>query len=511
MSLTRRDFLAASAMAAGGGMVRFGLGGEGGVGSGKPGQDALPAGSASGVCAGGESAAPSRQPAAQTPQGASMEKTLLFQRQLPIRYTVDIFVAGGGPAGIAAAVAAARQGVRVFLAERNICFGGMGTAGMLPVFMPFGNGEHLLAAGIGSDVLKGLGVSEKEARGGGVVIQAERLKRLYDDLVLQAGVDFTFQTELTAVEAAEGRVRYAVLAAKSGLFAVEAKMFIDATGDGDLAAWAGAPFEKGDAQGRMMAGTLCSLWTDIDWKRVHEGGRIPDQSRLPQAIQDGLFSLDDRHLPGMWPLGPTTGGGNIGHTFGLDGTDERSITKAVLWARKSLLEYEQYYKKYLKGFERMQLAATASQLGVRESRRILGDYVLVLEDFQRRAVFEDEIGRFSYPVDIHAPSPGLDAFKEYEKGFTTLRYKKGESYGIPYRVLTPRGLKNVLVAGRCISTDRPMQSSIRVMPGCFLTGQAAGVAAALAVQLQTDTRSIPIPELQKRLKALGAYLPNTPG
>ncbi len=434
----------------------------------------------------------------------------MFQRQLPIRHQVDVFVAGGGPAGLAAAIAAARQGVRVFLAERNICFGGMGTAGLLPVFMPFGDGEHLLAAGIGSDVLKGLGVSEKEAMGRSVVIQAEQLKRLYDNMVQQAGVDFTFQTELVAVEASEGRVQFAILAAKTGLFAVQAKIFIDATGDGDLAAWAGAPFEKGDAQGRMMPGTLCSLWTDIDWNRVYEGGRIPDQSRLPQAIQDGLFSLDDRHLPGMFQVGPTTGGGNIGHSFGLDGTDERSITKAVLWARQSLLQYEQYYKKYLKGFERMHLVATASQLGVRETRRILGDYLLCLEDFKRRAVFEDEIGRFSYPVDIHAPVPGLAAFKEYEKDFTTLRYKKGQSYGIPYRVLLPRGLHNVLVAGRCVSTDRPMQSSLRVMPGCFITGQAAGVAAALAVQHHADTRSIPIPELQKRLKNLGAYLPNAP-
>ncbi len=446
-------------------------------------------------------------------QGGALpgEKTIVFQRRVPIRHKVDVFVAGGGPAGVAAAVAAARQGVRVFLAERNVCFGGMGTAGMLPVFMPFGDGVHLLAAGIGSDVLKALGVPENHPTNHSVTIQAEVLKRVYDDLVVQAGVDFTFQTELIAVEREEGRMSAAILASKSGLFAVQAEMFIDATGDGDLAAWAGAPFEKGDDQGRMMAGTLCSLWADIDWKRVYEGGRIPDQSRLPEAIQDGVFTLDDRHLPGMFQIGPTTGGGNIGHTFGLDGTDERSLTQALLWARKSLLQYEHYYKKYLKGFERVQLVATASQLGVRESRRILGDYVLSLDDFQRRAVFEDEIGRFSYPVDIHAPQPGEKAFKEYERDFTTLRYSKGESYGIPYRTLLPRGLNNVLVAGRCISTDRAVQSSIRVMPGCFITGQAAGVAAALAVQKKTDTRRVPIAELQKRLKALGAYLPNVLG
>lgn len=454
---------------------------------------------------------PAAQGDAGPPSGASAcTGEILFQRRVPVRHEVDVFVAGGGPAGVAAAVAAARQGCRVFLAERNVCLGGMGTAGMLPVFMPFGDGVNMLAAGIGSDVLKGLGVHDQPGSDRSVIIRAEVLKRVYDDLVTGAGVDFTFQTELIAVEAERGQVTLAILAAKSGLFAVRASLFVDATGDGDLAAWAGAPFEKGDAQGNMMAGTLCSLWADIDWSAVNKGGRIADQSRLPEAIRDKVFTLDDRHLPGMFQVGPTTGGGNIGHTFGLDGTDERSITKALLWARKSLVEYERYYKEYLHGFERMELVATASQLGCRESRRILGDYVLNLEDFHRRADFPDEIGRFAYPVDIHAARAGRESFEQYAKDFTTLRYRKGESYGIPYRCLVPRNLANVLVAGRCVSTDRYMQSSIRVMPGCFITGQAAGVAAALAARHKTDTRGVSVAELQRRLKTLGAYLPHAP-
>ena len=194
----------------------------------------------------------------------------------------------------------------------------------------------------------------------------------------------------------------ALLAAKSGLFAVRAQVFLDCTGDGDLATWAGAPFEKGDAEGALMPGTLCSVWADVDWAAAEKGGRLRDDSRLEEAFRDKLFTHEDRHLPGMWRLGRDLGGGNIGHTFGLDGTDERSITAALLWARKSLLEYERYYKKYLKGFEQMDLVATAAQLGVRETRRILGDYVLCLDDFKKRAVFPDEIGRYNYAVDVHA-------------------------------------------------------------------------------------------------------------
>ena len=439
---------------------------------------------------------------------AHAEKQVTLQRQIPVRHEVDVFVAGGGPAGVAAALAAANQGAKVFLAERNTCLGGMGTAGLLPLFMPFGDGVNMLAAGVGEKILTRLRQAGGTGPDSGVTIRAEVLKRVYDDLLLEAGVKFTFRTSLIAVETDGERVSHVVLAAKSGLFAVKAAMFIDGTGDGDLAAWAGAPFEKGDKDGNLMAGTLCSLWADIDWKEAYRGGRPRDESRLEDAFKDKVFTIDDRHLPGMFRVGRHVGSGNIGHTFGLDSTDERSITEALIWARKSLLEYERYYKEYLKGFKEMELVATASQLGCRESRRITGDYVLCLEDFKKRAAFDDEIGRYAYSVDIHAAKSDKASYDEYARDFKNLRYSKGESYGVPYRVLLPKNLANVLVAGRCVSSDRYIQSSIRVMPGCFITGQAAGVAAALAIEKRTDTRGFPVTALQARLKAAGAFLPN---
>jgi hypothetical protein len=446
--------------------------------------------------------------AADPSQPESPRNEVVFQRRVSIRHEVDVFVAGGGPAGVAAAVAAARQGARVFLAEQNTCLGGMGTAGMLPLFMAYSDGIRNLAGKFGTELLQRL----KKAGGTGpdsdVTIRAEVLKRIYDDLLLEAKVQFVFQADLIDVECDAGKVSAAILAGKSGLFAVKARVFLDCTGDGDLAARAGAPFEKGDEHGNLMAGTLCSLWADIDWAAAHRGGRKNDESRLEDAFRDKIFSIEDRHLPGMVCVGRHTGGGNIGHTFGVDSTDERSVTKALLWARKSLLEYERYYKKYLTGFEQMELVATASQLGCRESRRILGDYVLCLEDFKTQAVFPDEIGRYNYAVDIHAAKPDAVSYKQYADAFKNLRYGKGESYGIPYRCLVPRKLSNVLVAGRCVSTDRLMQSSIRVMPGCFITGQAIGTASAICAKQGCDTRAVPVPELLRRLKAMGAYLPN---
>lgn len=181
-----------------------------------------------------------------------------FSRNIEVRKDVDVCVVGGGPAGIAAAVAAAKQGAEVFLAEAHTCFGGMGTAGMVPAFMTFSDGVNIVAAGVGSDILERL----RKAGGAGpdndLAIKPEVLKRICDEYVLEHNIDFLFQTTLIGVEHENGTVNCAVFAAKSGVFAVKAKVFIDCTGDGDLAVMAGADFEAGDEDGDLMPGTLCS-------------------------------------------------------------------------------------------------------------------------------------------------------------------------------------------------------------------------------------------------------------
>jgi len=267
---------------------------------------------------------------------------------------------------------------------------------------------------------------------------------------------------------------------------------------------AGGAFSCGDENGNTMPPTVCSLWTDVNrdgyWKT-----NIP--ARLEQAIEDGVFTYEDRHLTGISFREDGLGGGNIGHVFGTDPLSQRSITDAMVWGRRSMLEYQEFYRKYVGGCENIRLVSTATMLGVRESRRITCDYTLSVQDFIDRADFEDEIGRYCYAVDIHVMNTSREEMRRFEAEYrTTLRYADGESYGIPYRSLLPVSFDNVLTAGRCMGTDRQMEASIRVMPGCYITGQAAGTAAALAVDFGGEVRRVPANVLQHALTAAGAYL-----
>lgn len=429
-----------------------------------------------------------------------------YSKNLEIKYDVDVFVAGGGAAGVAAAVAASRGGKSVFLAEATGCFGGMGTTGLVPAFAPFSDGVNTVASGIGYEIKQALknSVRVNPSGWGGrwSTIDAEELKHEYDRLLKSENVDFSFFTSVCDVVCNDARVEAVVLTSKSGMFAAKAKIYIDCTGDGDLCALGGGKFEIGDDDNCVMPGTLCSLWANIDDDKVgsYQGEFIE------QAYDDGVFTFKDRHLPGMYFRHNSIAGGNIGHLFGLNPLDERSLTDAMIWGRQSVLEYEKYYKNYLEGYENMILCSTAAVPGVRESRRIVCDYMLSFSDYMKRAVFDDEIGRYCYPIDIHIMNTEDEEYERFTQEYS-IRYDDGESYGIPYRSLVPVSFSNVLVAGRCIGTDRQMQASVRVMPGCFITGQAAGAAAAIACETQ-DVRQVDMIKLQNALKNLGAYLPN---
>jgi FAD dependent oxidoreductase len=433
---------------------------------------------------------------------------MIFSREIKIKKQTQVCIVGGGPAGCAAALAAARSGAEVFLAEAHTCLGGLGTAGGVPVFMTFSDGENFVADGIGREIL-----DRMKAEGCGVPshsngINPEALKRVYEQMLLAAGVEFVFMTEFIGAETADGKVTHAVFNAKSGLFGVEAEVFIDCTGDGDLAARVGAEVMFGDENGQVMPSTLTSSWAGIDWDKYWESGAKPREI-LFKAFDDGIFRNNDPHHTGINQTGHHLGGGNMGHLFGLNPLDEHSLTAGLIEGRLQAVEFERYYREYIPGYENVELTATASLPGIRESRRIVGDYILDMEDYKARRVFDDEIGRYCYPIDIHPSSTDQQAQDEFERLIKSLHYRSGESYGVPYRILTVKGFDNLLTAGRCISADRYLQGSIRVMPGCFITGQAAGLAAAIAIENGGNIRGFDIAILQQNLKTIGAYLPNS--
>lgn len=426
---------------------------------------------------------------------------MLYQKQIETRYQADVLVVGGGASGVTAAVAAARQGKKVLLCESGGCFGGVGTSGMVPSFAPFWDGEHMLCSGIGLEIRKNVS-KHVPLEQYWTPVDPEALKREYDRILEEAGVDFLFFATLCDVVTSGDHIDYALFTAQGGLFAVKAAIYVDCTGDGSLIALAGGKYEVGDENGNVMPPTLCSSWGGIDPER-YDGGTV--EEKLEDAFRDKVFTFEDRHLSGFGLRPGGYAGGNIGHIFDTDPLNPESVTAAMVWGRKSMLEYIRFYNNYVPGCEKATLVGTGSILGVRESRRIVCDYMLNVNDFRARANFDDEIGRYHYPVDIHIMNTDPEELKRFEEEYATMRYQKGESYGIPLRSLIPAGFSNAFVAGRCMGTDRQMEASIRVQPGCYIVGQAAGTAAAMAVDKQ-DSRSVNARALQRELIKGGAYL-----
>ncbi len=345
-------------------------------------------------------------------------------------------------------------------------------------------------------------------------IDPELLKRIYDDLVSEYGVTVLFNTTLSGVETdGKGRISEIIVSNKAGLTAYRARVFVDCTGDADLAAWAGAQIEIGSAGQGVMPSTHCFILTNIDEYAYRFVPRITHDnpsSPIYDILKSGEYPLiKDFHTCNSH-IGPGAVGFNAGHIFAVDSTDPASVSQALMEGRKIAHEYQRALAKHYPAFANAFLAVTGSLLGVRESRRVIGDYVLTHDDYLARRTFSDEIGRNCYCIDIHRNS--ADDAKDYNDLHNLLQefqpYAPGESHGIPYRCLTPQGLSNLLVAGRGISCDQYAQASIRVMPCCLVTGEAAGMAAAQAACAEdVDVHLLDTAHLRTRLRDEGAYLP----
>jgi hypothetical protein len=448
-------------------------------------------------------------------------ETYSFKRDIPIDDTLyDLVIVGGGPAGIGAGLAAARLGAKVLIIEAMGCLGGMGTSGLVTAFDPMANGEEMLVGGIMHEIVfkmyeRGfLGPYEKpevfaKAYHHWTSFHAEGYKLLLDEMITEAGIEVRFFTRVIAADSdpKKGVVNGVIQQNVEGLRYVRAKTYIDATGDAVLSELCGAKYREAGIDTPMaMPPTLCSYVANVDSKRAAPGGQ--ETPALFKAIADGHFTQPDKHVPGAYHVGQTIDYFNTGHVFGTNAVNCASLTQAMIKGRKTVQEFVSYYKKYVPGYENIELVATASLLGVRESRRIVGEYELCYADYEARRHFPDQIGIFNKAVDIHIHDTSEEEYQRYKEEYTRIsRLNPGEYFGIPYSILVPKGWTNLWVAGRCNSSDVKVHGSIRVQPAANMMGQAAGTAAIQSIRTGQPACDLDTETLVNTLRKAGAKLP----
>jgi ribulose 1,5-bisphosphate synthetase/thiazole synthase len=445
----------------------------------------------------------------------SMKNYQMPSQTLPCNDDYEVIVIGGGPAGCTAAAAAARRGTKTLLIEATTALGGMGTMGLVPNWCPFTNRETIVYSGLAQTIFErsklGLPHVASDAMDW-VAINPEHLKRVLDQLMMEMGVSVLFQSTLASVVKKDERTIDAIiLASKTGLTAYQAKVYVDTTGDADLIAFANGKFDLGDEEGEIQSQTLCFILSNVNAEEYAKGPWLNRANKSSPAYMirdsDKYPMVTDPHMCSKL-IGHGTVGFNAGHVPITDVTDPVSLSKAYANGREIAHQLNMGLREFHpNAFGNSFLASTATLLGVRESRRIHGDYTLTLEDYAERRTFHDEICRNNYFLDLHPVNqPGQPERIKTELRIPVRPYQKGESHGIPYRCLIPSSFDNVLVAGRSIAVERVVQGSIRVMPSAMAMGEAAGIAASMATEKNGQVRAVDVNQLRNELIIAGAYI-----
>ena len=434
-------------------------------------------------------------------------------RQLPLYGEYEVAVLGGGPAGIAAAVAAARAGRRTLLIERYGFLGGMGTAAGVTNFCGLHanvHGQmHRVVQGIASELLDRMdrlgGLNAPHLILGKILAQAydtPAYKIAADGLLLSHKVDILFHAlGAGVVMHDERRINALVVETKAGRQAVRADIFIDCSGDGDLAAWAGAHFEVGDNAGSMLYPSMMFRLNGIDPEKAGEAWRtIPSLMEKAEAAGTHRFPrkgaiVRPQRSQIEWRVNFTQLARSDGTA--INGLEPDDLTRGEIDGRRQAIAAFEFLRT-VPGFEKSYIVDLPPQLGIRETRRVIGGYMLSGEDVLGCVSFEDSIGVNGWPMESHVAGDVIFKFPPIpeSRGFNEL----------PYRMLIPEGIDNLLVAGRCASMTHDGQSAARVSGACFAMGEAAGIAAGLALGGNTLPRDIAVEKLQRQLKQHGAFI-----
>lgn len=428
--------------------------------------------------------------------------------------TVDVCVVGAGSAGSTAAIAAARGGASVLLVDRLPFLGGTSTA-VLDTFYGFftpGTQARRVVGGIADDVVAGLHdlgpVVERSntyGAGTGITYLAEHLKVAWERLVTNAGARVLLHAVVQAAEVRDGRIDSIVVATRAGLGRVHATMFIDASGDADLCAFARFGFETAGETGPAQTLTTTFRMVNVDLERRRRITKAEFHGLMADAAASGAYDLPRREgsdhvtpVDGMIATVMTRLDSSRRAADGrvVDVTDPWFLTEAEMAGRRQALEYVRFLVDRVPGYEHASLVALGTGIGVRETRRVYGDYRLTRDDVLTGRSFEDGVGLCGAPIEDH--QGGADTVWQY--------LPDGATVDIPYRSLVVRDAINVLVAGRCFSATHDAHASVRSMAQCMAMGQATGTAAALAVSGGHDTRSVDPDLLRDRLRQTGAIL-----
>jgi hypothetical protein len=435
------------------------------------------------------------------------------ERKTPLWGDYEVVVLGGGPAGITAALAAGRSGRKTILIEGYGFLGGAGTAAGLSTFCGlhaavFGEHEQVVH-GLCDDILDRLRAMEGlndphlsvQQRIQAQAYDISAYKIAADELLAAADVEILFHAYgVGCALAGADRIDAVFVETKSGRFAIRGQVFIDASGDGDLAAWSGVPFETGDGTGNMLYPTTMFRINGVDHERAGDAWRL-----IPELMEQA--EAEGRSFPRKKPIvrpqrNPIEWRANLTQIKNADGRavsgiDAREFSYGEIEGRRQCWDVFAFIKEVTPGFDDAYIVEIAPQIGIRETRRIFGEYQLSQNDILGCRDFDDTIGVNGWPVEAHVAGDVNFLFADREsRGFNQ----------IPYRIIVPQKIENLLVAGRCASMTHEGQSSARVTGSCFIMGQAAGTAADLVLSDATTPRQLDVPSLQARLEADGAYL-----